>query len=103
MQGILGFHQYCEGYKDKGFNVKVRLKKEGLFPAIAVGLMDFAGTGRYSGEYIVSSYGINNLDMHLGIGWGKLGGSLNKLTILLDTLKRVLKTRPGGYESLGGN
>ena len=34
---------------------------------------DVAGTGFYSSEYIVSSYGIN-LDMHFGIGWGNLNG-----------------------------
>ena len=42
-----------QDYKDKGFNVKLRLKKEGLFPAIAVGFNDFAGTFMHS-EYIVS-------------------------------------------------
>ncbi len=64
-----------QDYKDKGFNLKLRLKKEGFFPAIAIGLNDFAGTGFYSSEYIVSSYGIRNLDMHLGIGWGQLNGN----------------------------
>ena len=56
--------------KDKGFNLKFRLKEQDNFPAIAIGLMDFAGTGYYSSEYIVSSYAINNVDMHFGIGWG---------------------------------
>jgi len=63
---------YCQGYKDKGFNVKIKLKDQGFFPALAFGLNDFAGTSLYSSEYLVSSYGINNLDMHLGIGWGRL-------------------------------
>ena len=61
-----------QDYKDKGFNLKLRLKEEGIFPAIAVGLNDFAGTGFYSSEYIVGSYGINNLDIHFGLGWGTL-------------------------------
>ena len=38
---------YCQGYKDKGFNIKLRLKEEGNLPAIAIGLMDFAWTGIY--------------------------------------------------------
>ena len=97
-----GISPICEGYKDKGFNVKVRLKKEGLFPAIAVGLMDFAGTGRYSGEYIVSSYGINNLDMHLGMGFGKLGGSSKQIDNPLGYIREGFKERPGGYSSQGG-
>ena len=58
--------QYCgatfdpvcsQDYKDKGFNFKIRLKEEGIFPAIAVGINDIAGTGFYSSEYIVASYG----------------------------------------------
>jgi hypothetical protein len=63
-----------QDYKDKGFNLKIRLKKEGQLPAIAVGLNDFAGTGFYSSEYIVSSYGVKNIDFHFGLGWGQLNG-----------------------------
>ena len=33
-----------------------------------------AGTGLYGSEYIVSSYGIGKLDMHLGMGWGNMNG-----------------------------
>ena len=58
-----------QDYKDKGFNFKIRIKKEGRFPAVAVGFNDFAGTGLYSSEYIVSSYGIENFDFHIGLGW----------------------------------
>ena len=42
-----------QDFKDKGFNVKLRLKEQDKLPAIAVGLQDFAGTGIYSSEYIV--------------------------------------------------
>ncbi|MAZ06860.1 MAG: hypothetical protein CMM99_00065, partial [Rickettsiales bacterium] len=63
-----------QDYKDKGFNAKFRLKREGIFPALAIGFNDLAGTGLYSSEYIVSSYGIDNMDMHLGVGWGVLSG-----------------------------
>ena len=66
-----GFNQ---DYKDKGFNAKFRLKEEGNFPAIAIGFNDLAGTGIYSSEYVVGSYGINKLDLHFGIGWGRLNG-----------------------------
>ncbi len=77
-----GFNQ---DYKDKGFNAKFRLKSEGNLPAIAVGFNDIAGTGIYSSEYIVASYGIDNLDISLGIGWGVLsGGSLNYDNFLGD-------------------
>ncbi len=75
---------YCEleadpvcdqDYKDKGFNFKIRLKEEDNWPAIAVGINDIGGTGFYSSEYLVASYGINKTDFHLGIGWGTMNGS----------------------------
>ena len=66
---------YQQSYKDKGFNVKFKLKEQGKFPALAIGLNDFAGTGIYSSEYIVSSYKYNNFDFTLGLGWGSLAGS----------------------------
>lgn len=94
--------KYCEGFKDKGFNLKLRLKDEGVFPAIAIGLMDFAGTGKYQGEYIVSSYGINKIDMHLGMGWGRLGGSSSQIKNPLIYINDSFKERPEGYSGLGG-
>ena len=57
--------------KDKGFNVKFRLYKEtDSIPEISIGLSDFAGTGIFSGEYIVASKKIDNTLLHLGMGWG---------------------------------
>ena len=82
-----------QDYKDKGFNLKFRLKKEGYLPAIAIGLNDFAGTGFYSSEYIVTSYGINNIDFHFGIGWGQLNGK-NDIKNPLGYISDRFKTRP---------
>jgi len=90
-----------QDYKDKGFNVKVRLKKEGVFPAIAIGLNDFAGTGFHSSEYIVASYGINKLDMHFGLGWGQLNGSNNKFKNPMGYIKEDFKVRPTSYVDKG--
>ena len=43
-------------YKDKGFDVKIRLLKEREnFPQIALGFKDIAGTGLFSSEYIAAS------------------------------------------------
>ena len=97
-----GVQPICEGYKDKGFNLKLRIKEEGVLPAVAIGLMDFAGTGRYSSEYIVSSYGIGNFDMHLGLGFGKLAGSSKQIKNPFGYLSDSFYTRPGGGTSLGG-
>lgn len=72
------FDLVCQqDYKDKGFNIKIRLKEEGILPAIAIGANDFAGTGLYSSEYIVGSYGINRTDIHFGLGWGQLNNPKN--------------------------
>ena len=91
-----------QDYKDKGFNIKARLKEEGIFPAIAVGLNDFAGTGFHSSEYIVGSYGINNFDMHFGIGFGQLNGSKYRVTNPLGKIKDSFKNRPKSYTGEGG-
>ena len=78
---------YLQSYKDKGFNIKFRLKTQGKYPAIAIGLNDFAGTGLYSSEYIVSTYSQNKFDFSLGMGWGALnsnGTFKNPLSAISD-------------------
>ena len=92
-----------QDFKDKGFNLKLRLKEEGLLPAVAIGFMDFAGTGYYASEYIVSSYGINNLDMHLGLGWGQLDGSKNNFKNPFTLLGDNFEYRPIGNRGIGGS
>ena len=103
--------RYCEDpadpvcrqdYKDKGFNVKVRLKEEGLFPAIAIGVNDIAGTGYYSSEYIAGSYGIKNLDIHFGLGWGTLSSSDLSFKNPLIYLHDSFETRPSIEATQGG-
>ena len=97
---------FNQSYKDKGFNFKLRLKEEGILPAIAVGINDIAGTGLYSSEYIVASYGKGSLDMHFGLGWGALNGSDNKINNPLTYIHNSFKNRPisgeGSYEDQGG-
>ena len=91
-----------QDYKDKGFNLKARLKEEGMLPAIAVGLYDFAGTGFYNSEYIVASYGINKIDMHFGLGWGQLAGTNKQINNPLGYIDENFKTRPEGFTGKGG-
>jgi hypothetical protein len=102
---------YCEvdwdrvcqqSYKDKGFNFKARLKQEGKFPAIAVGVYDMAGTGLYSSEYVVGSYGVNNFDFHFGIGWGNLNDDLNSFKNPLSYLSDNFLDRPSQFADKGG-
>ena len=56
---------------DKGVDVKLRLVEEGNFrPSFAIGLQDFLGDGLLSGEYIVASKKIWNIDVTAGFGFG---------------------------------
>ncbi len=60
-------------YLDKGFNVKISYQSKRFnLPKIALGLDDFAGTGLFSKEYLVSTKRVNsNLKATFGIGWGR--------------------------------
>ena len=63
-------------WKDKGFNLKFRILEENnRFPELALGLIDIGGTGAYSSEYIVASKAFNNIDLSMGLGWGRLNGT----------------------------
>ena len=90
-----------QDYKDKGFNFKLRLKEQGALPALAIGINDIAGTGFYSGEYLVSSYEYGNFDFNLGFGWGNLNGKedfKNPLTYIDDGFNN----RPEEFADQGG-
>jgi hypothetical protein len=91
-----------QDYKDKGFNLKLKLKEEGILPAIAVGLNDMAGTGFYSSEYVVGSYGISNLDIHFGLGWGTLNSSKHGIKNPLGYLSDGFLDRPTNFADKGG-
>lgn len=91
-----------QDYKDKGFNLKIRLKKEGKLPALAIGINDIAGTGYYSSEYIVGSYGVDNLDLHFGLGWGTINGSDSKIKNPLTYIHDSFSKRPTETEDFGG-
>jgi hypothetical protein len=92
---------FKQDYKDKGFNIKLRIKEEGKYPAVAVGINDIAGTGFYSSEYIVASYGIGNIDMHAGMGWGTLNGTEDFKNPLIFLDERF-RNRPTEFEDQGG-
>ena len=66
-----------EAWTDKGIDVKFRLLEEGkprfgwlpekMIPELALGLLDFGGTGAYSSEFIVASKRFHNIDLSLGL------------------------------------
>lgn len=60
---------------DRSYEIKIRLFEEtNQLPQVAIGVRDLFGTGIYSGEYLVGSKSISNLDATLGLGWGRLAG-----------------------------
>ncbi len=64
--------------KDKGFDIKIKVIEESFYlPNVAIGIRDMAGTGLFSGEYIVGSKRFGFLDLSMGIGWGLLGSDNN--------------------------
>lgn len=68
---------------DRSFDIHVRLLEEqGWRPAVAAGLRDFMGTGVYSGEYLVASKTLTpSIRASLGLGWGRLGGTVREVDI----------------------
>ncbi|QDC11550.1 YjbH domain-containing protein [Oceanicola sp. D3] len=82
-------------FYDRSFDLHFLLREESdVWPAIALGLRDFGGTGIYSGEYIVASkYVTPRLQFTGGLGWGRFagrGGFANPLGVLDDRFE----TRP---------
>lgn len=99
------YREYFE-YYDRSYEVKVRLREESQYlPAIAVGIRDLVGTGINSSEYVVGSKSFGNLDVSLGLGWGRLAGKsrlTNPLTQVSSKFeKRDANTGRGG-EVTGG-
>ncbi|UJL37383.1 YjbH domain-containing protein [Pantoea agglomerans] len=65
-----------QSYKDKAFDLKLRLWQEGFWlPEVAVGTRDLGGTGLFDSEYLVATKAWGPFDFTLGLGWGYLGNS----------------------------
>ncbi len=63
-----------QNFKDKSIDAKVHLRSETHYlPEMAIGIRDLAGTGLFSGEYVVASKRVGPFDFSLGLGWGYLG------------------------------
>ncbi len=94
-----------QSYKDKGFDVKVRLLEESYYlPQIAAGARDIAGTATFSSEYITLSKRYNNFDVTLGMGWGTLSGNQIKnpfeyINNSFESRNEVLSDTQGGEVS----
>ncbi len=80
---------------DRSFDLQYRLTDESRYlPAVAIGLRDFLGTGRFSSEYVVGSKSFgSNLIVTGGIGWGRMG-TQNGFDNPLGVISSAFDTRP---------
>jgi hypothetical protein len=96
-----GNADFCDGLRDRSFEVKWRLLDESEYlPEVSVGLRDIIGTGAWSSEYLVGNKKIGNLDLSGGIGWGRLAErriSANPLTAISERF-----SARQGSSTLGG-
>ncbi|ANI85020.1 YjbH domain-containing protein [Kosakonia oryzae] len=88
-------------YKDKAFDVKLRLWQEGYWlPEVSLGARDIGGTGLFDGEYLVANKAWGPFDFSLGIGWGYLGTSGNIKNPLCSYDEKYC-TRDTSYKQAG--
>lgn len=89
-----GFDDIFETF-DRSFDMQYRISDESRYlPAVAIGLRDFLGTGRFSSEYIVGSKSFGaNLIVSGGIGWGRMGEH-NGFTNPLGRIDPAFEDRP---------
>ena len=82
--GLQDFNDFgFETFRDRSFDLRYLILKEGKYlPAVTVGLQDLAGTGIYSGEYVVATKSFDQpfnlpgtIRLSGGLGWGRLGSS----------------------------
>lgn len=62
-------------YKDKTFDVKLRLAAESAtLPSLSLGLQDYLGTGIFRANYLAASKRVGAADFTLGVGDGRIDG-----------------------------
>lgn len=89
-----------DGLSDRSYAIKIRLLQESKSkPEIAVGIRDLIGTGAWNSEYIVLSKNINNFDLSIGMGWGRLSenNSISNPLIKLNQAFEFPKSSGGKY------
>jgi len=91
---------FCDGVRDRSFELRYRLLDEtAAVPAVVVGIRDLLGTGEWGAEYLVASKRLGNLDLTLGVGWGRFaerGIAPNPLAQLFPQFKNRQTEFPGG-------
>jgi len=64
-----------EKFNSRSFDIRYQLLKEGRYsPSLTIGLMDFAGQGVFSSEYVAATKTFGDrVKVTAGLGWGRLG------------------------------
>ncbi len=91
---------------DKGFNIKLSYKPENIYlPRFAVGLDDFSGTGKFTKEYIATTYNFKKFNLTTGVGWGKFVGNHHIIENPFSFISNKFNYRPGKSDNynLGGS
>ena len=60
---------------DRSLDLRYQILRESRYvPSLAIGLQDFAGSGRFASEYVTATKTISDrLKVTVGLGWGRLG------------------------------
>ena len=100
--GINGGEAYGRVNHDRSFDAHISVLDEGTYtPAISLGLRDFIGTGWYSSEYIVGTKSMGNLELTVGLGFGRLAGR-NSFSNPLGAFSSRFERRDGNAVGRGG-
>lgn len=92
-----------QAYKDKSIDVKFNLMDESAYlPQLGLGLRDIAGTGLFSGEFLVGSKRTGPFDWSLGMGWGYVGAR-GDIPNPIGRLIPAFNTRNSAGVGQGGN
>ncbi len=69
------FEQTYGAYKDKTFDIKLRLVEETRYtPALSLGLQDYLGTGIFRANYLTAGKRFGEVDLTLGVGEKRIDG-----------------------------
>lgn len=100
--GTNGSEAYGRRNHDRSFDAHISILDEGKYmPAISFGLRDFIGTGWYSSEYIVGTKSMGNLELTVGLGFGRLAGR-NSFSNPFSALSDKFTRRESNAEGKGG-
>ena len=77
-------------YKDKAFDAKVLLRREGAYlPGVAIGAQDFTGTRLFRARYVALSKRLGDADVTLGYGAERIDGAFGGIRYVPSWHRRL--------------